>query len=234
MRIRHKPYAKPELDAWPYCINQPEANQNHWHDAYQNPALPLRLELGCGKGSFIARRALADLHCNHLAMDIKNEMLVLAKRNIERTYSAANQPVSNVLLATQNIEHIDKTLGKQDAIERIYINFCNPWHKTGDAKHRLTHPRQLVKYRDFLAENAEIWFKTDNLPLFSDSLRYFEMTGFAIKWQTIDLHSEEPDWNIRTEHEQMFSAEGIPIKACIAVVQPAVLNKEAILRMKDV
>ena len=98
-----------------------------------------------------------------------------------------------------------------------WINFCNPWSKNaGSNKHRLTHPRQLLQYRRLMDEGAEIWFKTDDDDLFRDSLVYFPDAGFEITWQTFDLHKDEPDWNLRTEHEGMFSEQGIPIKALIA------------------
>ena len=102
-------------------------------------------------------------------------------------------------------------------MQRIYINFCNPWSKNaGSNKHRLTHPRQLLQYRTLMPEGAEIYFKTDDDDLFRDSVGYFPAAGFEITWQTCDLHREEPAWNIRTEHEGMFSEQGIPIKALIA------------------
>ncbi len=118
-------------------------------------------------------------------------------------------------------EKISEILGPDDHIQRIYINFCNPWGKAGHQKHRLTHPRQLALYRNILLDDGEIWFKTDDAPLFADTLRYLALAGFAVLWQTDDLHRAEPAWNIRTEHEAMFAAEGIPIKALIAQKRPA-------------
>ena len=92
-----------------------------------------------------------------------------------------------------------------------------PWSKNaGSNKHRLTHPRQLLQYRALMPEGSEIYFKTDDDDLFRDSLGYFPAAGFEITWQTFDLHKNEPDWNLRTEHEGMFSEQGIPIKALIA------------------
>ena len=105
----------------------------------------------------------------------------------------------------------------------------------GSNKHRLTHPRQLLQYRQLMDEGAEIWFKTDDDDLFRDSLHYFPAAGFEITWQTFDLHANEPDWNLRTEHEGMFTEMGIPIKALIARkgpdstvtwVEPKTLAKE--------
>lgn len=234
MRMRFKPFARPELAAWEYSIDAPRELKGKWRESFADSAKPLRLELGCGKGSFIAALAASNQEYNHIGVDIKSEMLVLAKRNIEKEYVRKNLPIHNVLITNQNIEYVQDLFSANDAIDRIYINFCNPWYKTGDAKHRLTHPRQLIQYRDFLRNEGDIYFKTDDTPLFEDSLRYFEMTGFEVTWLTRDLHADKPCWNIRTEHENMFSSEGIPIKACIAVKRPALLNKDEFSKMKDV
>ena len=106
---------------------------------------------------------------------------------------------------------------KKDEIERIYINFCNPWPKGKHRKKRLTHTRQLEKYKQFLVPNGEIYFKTDDDDLFNSSLIYFEESGFEILNKTYDLHNEPIfEHNIETEHEKMFSEQGIKIKALIA------------------
>ena len=107
-------------------------------------------------------------------------------------------------------------LNENDKIERIYINFCNPWPRGKHHKKRLTHTRQLELYKTFLQKNGEIHFKTDDDNLFIDSLTYFKQTGFDIIWKTYDLHREEKEENIITEHETMFSNQGIKIKALIA------------------
>ena len=105
----------------------------------------------------------------------------------------------------------------QDVIERIYINFCNPWPKGKHRKKRLTHTRQLEKYKTFLAPRGEVYFKTDDIDLFNSSLLYFAEAGFEIIKQTNNLHKETDFWNnIETEHEKMFSEQGININALIA------------------
>ena len=135
-------------------------------------------------------------------------------------------------------ERIKGVLTAEDTVSRIYINFCNPWSKNASSnKHRLTYPRQLIQYRDFLKDGGEIYFKTDDDDLFRDSLTYFPASGYDIIWQTYDLHENEPEWNIRTEHEGMFTEMGIKIKALIARkkagddsvtwVEPKVLKKLA-------
>ena len=106
---------------------------------------------------------------------------------------------------------------KEQRQERIYINFCNPWPKGKHRKKRLTHTRQLEKYKQFLAPKGEIYFKTDDDDLFNSSLLYFEESGFEIITKTYDLHKYLIfENNIETEHEKMFSEQGIKIKALIA------------------
>mgnify|MGYP001109884744 FL=1 len=108
-------------------------------------------------------------------------------------------------------------LDKKDNIERIYINFCNPWPRGKHHKKRLTHTRQLEKYRTFLNDNGEIYFKTDDDQLFADTLNYLKDTKFEIEKYTYDLANENDFWNnIETEHERMFKEQGIKIKALIA------------------
>ena len=144
-------------------------------------------------------------------------MLGLAKRNIEQSYKEANIEPENVLLTRFDIERINLILDKTDNVERIYINFCNPWPRGKHHKKRLTHTRQLEKYKEFLKDNAEIYFKTDDDDLFNSSLIYFEEAGFEIIKKTYDLHQEPIfEKNIETEHEKMFSEQGIKIKALIA------------------
>lgn len=226
MRTRFKPYARPELAAWTHFIDDPKDYKEKWVTAFKNSDTPFYLELGCGKGSFIANMALNNPSIRFLGVDIKAEMLVVAKRNIESIFEKAKKDPENVKITAYNIEKITDILSPKDAVSRIYINFCNPWYKSGHAKHRLTHPRQLIQYRKFLKEGGEIYFKTDDLPLFNDSLRYFNMSGFEVEESTRNLHQNEPEWNIRTEHENMFSSEGIPINFCIAKKVPAILNEK--------
>ena len=142
-------------------------------------------------------------------------MLVLAKRKLEDAYKEKNIQMDNVRIFIKNIEQIDNVFDEADCVDRIYINFCNPWPKTKHKKRRLTHFRQLEKYKTFL--NGEIWFKTDDDGLFNESFDYFEQAGFEIKFKTSDLHnSEYADRNYITEHEKMFTDEGKKIKFLIA------------------
>ena len=229
MRMRFKPYARPELLATPWHAHDPLENKGRWRGLFARPGQPFHLELGCGKGGFLARLAPAHPEINYLGIDITDKVLILAKRKIEAAYAQKGLPVDNVLIASLDIERVLNALDENDTAERIYINFCNPWNrKLAHKTHRLTHPRQLALYRRFLADGGEVYFKTDDEGLFRDSLEYFPEAGFAVVWQTWDLHAAEPAWNIRTEHEAMFTAEGIPTKALIAKKLPLENEAEAL------
>lgn len=217
MRIRYKPWARPELEASSFYEDNPEEYKGKWKEKFKNKKNPIHLELGCGKGQFISRLASKNSNINYIAIDLVDAMLGLAKRNVEEEYKVQNKEVDNLILTRFDIERILLILNKEDNIKRIYINFCNPWPKGKHRKKRLTHTRQLEKYKEFLDDNGEIYFKTDDDDLFASSLIYFEEAGFEIVKRTYDLHSETDFWdNIETEHEKMFSEQGIKIKALIA------------------
>ena len=213
MRIRFKPWARPELEASKFYIDNPEDYKGSWKELFNNNN-PIHPELGCGKGNFISTLAVNHANINYIAIDLVDAMLGLAKRNIETSYQEANKQIDNVYLTRYDIERILNIFDKEDNIQRIYINFCNPWPRGKHHKKRLTHTRQLEKYRNFLKDYGEIYFKTDDDNLFADSLTYFEQSGFKITDKTFDLESNEKFWeNIMTEHEKMFMEQGIKIKA---------------------
>lgn len=229
MRMRFKPYARPELLACDFHVHEPLTHAGHWHELYARPEQPLHLELGCGKGGFLSQ--LAPLHpdINYLGIDITDKVLILAKRKVEAAYAAAQLPPDNVKIASLDIERLSGVFSPADTVQRIYINFCNPWNrKLAHKKHRLTHTRQLALYRRMLVDGGEVYFKTDDEGLFNDSLAYFPEAGFEITWQARDLHADEPAWNIRTEHEAMFTEQGIKTKALIARKLPLENEQQAL------
>ena len=219
MRIRCKPWAKPELESCPFYVPEPQKNRGIWTSVFPQKK-PLRLELGCGKGGFIAQEAPAHPDFNYVAVDIKNEMLVLAKRKLEAAYTSRHIPPENIRICIMNIMYLQECFSETDRVERIYINFCNPWSHNKHKKRRLTHPRQLAQYRMIL--DGDIWFKTDDDNLFEESISYFEKTGFRIRTLTHDLHREPDLLYFETEHEHMFEEMGKTIKFLIAEPDPAV------------
>ena len=219
MRIRRKKWAKEELENAKFYIDKPEIHKGNWNNMFPKK-LPLHIELGCGKGLFIS--TLASKHkdeINYIAIDMIEAMLGLTKRNIEEAYQF--QYPENLLLIRNNIEQISNVFSKEDKIDRIYINFCNPWPKAKHNKRRLTHTRQLNSYREFLNSNGEIYLKTDSDELFEASLEYLSEAHFEIIKKTDDLHANAIfEENIVTEHEKMYTEQGIKIKALIARMIP--------------
>ncbi|MBN1044562.1 MULTISPECIES: tRNA (guanosine(46)-N7)-methyltransferase TrmB [unclassified Clostridium] len=216
MRMRKKPWARPELESCNFFIVNPKENKGKWNESFNNEN-PIYLELGCGKGVFVAVHGSDNENINYIAIDIKDEVLGLAKRNIEKAYKEKNKELNNIKLMAQEIGLINEMLDENDKISRIYINFCNPWPKKKHKKRRLTHTRQLIQYRNFLKENGEIWFKTDDDELFEESLEYFKEGKFRIEYITYDLHTSGFEGNVQTEHERMFTEQGIKTKFLIAI-----------------
>ena len=219
MRIRYKKWARPELEASNFYEDNPEQYKGKWISKFENTN-PIHIELGCGKGGFISKLAPQNLNINYIAVDLIDAMLGLAKRNIEEAYKELNLEIKNIIITRYDIERILNIFDDKDNIERIYINFCNPWPRGKHHKKRLTHTRQLEKYRTFLKDGGEIYFKTDDDELFTQSLTYFNQAQFKIEKVTYDLASELAFWNgeenIETEHELMFKEQGIKIKGLIA------------------
>ena len=219
MHMRTKKWAKPELAVCPYFTDEAEKHRGHWRELFEKDQ-PLHLELGCGKGVSTAAMVYDNKDVNFIAMDITCNVLGDTRRNIAKTYG--DEPVKNAMITRYNIEDIRKVFAPEDRVERIYINFCNPWTKRKKhEKRRLTHSRQLMLYRDFLTDEGEIWFKTDSDLLFQDSLTYFKESGFEITYCTYDLHNSDfTGFTPMTEHEKMFTDEGIPTKFLIAKKLP--------------
>lgn len=220
MRMRKKKNLIPRMERCSdRLIRDPYDRRGHWRELMPQ-ARELRLELGCGKGGFIAQEAPANPEYNYIAIDIKNEMLVLAKRKLEAAYAEQQLPLDNVRIMIDNIMYLRECFAETDRLDRIYINFCNPWPRGKHKKRRLTHPRQLVQYRMLL--DGEIWFKTDDDELFEESLEYFPEAGFRITTMNRDLHSEPTLRYFETEHEHMFDEMGKKIKFLIAEPDPSV------------
>ena len=231
MRMKFKPWAREELETSPFYIDTPEEYKNKWNTIFEKEQR-LHIELGCGKGNFIAKLSKSHKDINYIAIDLIDAMLGMAKRNVEAEYGIRESTikeeiedeiekqkvVKNLKLTRYDISRISNIFGEKDNIERIYINFCNPWPRGKHHKKRLTHEVQINQYSKFL--KGKIFFKTDDDSLFEDSLKYFERSGYKIEKITRDLANEILFWdgeeNIETEHEKMFKEKGIKIKALIA------------------
>ena len=131
MRMRKKKNLVPRMEACsPWLIADPFAQRGHWRELMPQ-AREVRLELGCGKGGFLAQIAPAHPDINYLGIDITDKVLILAKRKIEAAYAEAGRPIDNVKIMSTDIERIKGVITAEDTVSRIYINFCNPWSKNG-------------------------------------------------------------------------------------------------------
>lgn len=216
MRIRKKDWARPELEACPYFIAQPEQQKGRWTELFGEKR-PLHLDLGCGKCVFLAEIAEKRRDVNFVGIDLSYDILGVGRRNIAAAFGE-DEP-DNVALCYYNIEKLPQLFSPGEGVERLYINFCNPWPTARHHKRRLTHTRQLEAYRSLLGGGGEIWFKTDNDDLYLATKRYFSEAGYEVFFDTKDLHAEQDPENIVTEHELMFSAQGIRTKALRARVK---------------
>ena len=222
MRIRKKKWAEPELCVCNFYVKNPEENGGKWMKAFKKEQ-PLYLEIGCGKGGFAGQLALKNPDKNIIALDIKVDMLGVGRRTIVKLFEDAGKTqddITNLLLVKYNVEMLDKIITADDKIDRLFINFCNPWPRAKHKKRRLTYYKKLEMYKTFLKPDSEIRFKTDDNELFDESLEYFEQSGYEILYLTRDLHASDVTDNIETEHEKMFSEEGIKIKYLIARQKP--------------
>lgn len=205
-----------------FLCKNPEENAGKWMQAFKKEQ-PLYLEIGCGKGGFAGQLALKNPDKNIIALDIKVDMLGVGRRTIVKLFEDAGKTqddITNLLLVKYNVEMLDKIITADDKIDRLFINFCNPWPRAKHKKRRLTYYKKLEMYKTFLKPDSEIRFKTDDDELFDESLEYFEQSGYEILYLTRDLHASDVTDNIETEHEKMFSEEGIKIKYLIARQKP--------------
>ncbi|WP_139905401.1 tRNA (guanosine(46)-N7)-methyltransferase TrmB [Clostridium thermarum] len=213
MRLRKKWWARPEMESSDYVITEPKQFKGKWKEVFGNDN-PLHLELGCGRGRFITTKAENHSEINYIGIDLKDEVLIYALRKV------AEKELPNVRLIPMNIAWVGELFDK-DEVDKIYINFCNPWPKLRHNKRRLTHNNFLNIYKGFLKPGSQIWFKTDDEGLFTDSQVYFEESGFTIKYITYDLHKSEFKENVVTEYEEKFTSLGMKTMFLIAELNAA-------------
>lgn len=172
MRIRKKKWAEPELSVCNFYVKNPEENAGKWMQAFKKEQ-PLYLEIGCGKGGFAGQLALKNPDKNIIALDIKIDMLGVGRRTIVKLFEDAGKTqddITNLLLVKYNVEMLDKIITADDKIDRLFINFCNPWPRAKHKKRRLTYYKKLEMYKTFLKPDSEIRFKTDDDELFDEVL----------------------------------------------------------------
>lgn len=208
MRLRKKHWARPELEASDIVIYDKYDHCGKWNEEFGNKN-PIHLELGCGMGGHISQRAKNNKDINYIGIDLKDEVVVYALRKVMSQFTDVDEEKDiNARLMVLNIMLIDNVFGK-DEIDRIYINFCNPWPKERHKKRRLTYIKFLEDYKKFLKTDGEIWFKTDDRGLFDESQEYFKQCGFDLEFITYDLHKSNFEDNVVTEYEAKFTSLGM-------------------------
>lgn len=174
---------------------------------------PLWLEIGCGKGAFATQMSARYPEVNYLAFEKVIDVMMMAMEK------ASREGCGNLRFYNGDAEHIC-TLLEGEKLDRIFINFCDPWPKKRNAKRRLTSPLFLEKYKAVLSSGARIFFKTDNRDLFDYSLETFKECGYTIENVCFDLHSSPMnETNIQTEYEKNFSEKGFTINYLEAYIK---------------
>ena len=205
MRLRNNPNAPQFLDAHPEIVVQnPENYRGRWNELFGNDH-PLHIEVGTGKGQFVTGMALANPEVNYIGIELFDSVMMKA---CEKALDAGSP--SNLRLLRVNGADLEKYFAKND-VDRLYLNFSDPWPKSRHAKRRLTHANFLSLYEKVLVDNGEIHFKTDNRGLFEFSLMSLTDYGMKLKLVSLDLHNDDVEDNIMTEYEEKFSSKGQPI-----------------------
>ena len=208
MRMRKKPNLLPRMErAAAVLAAEPEPLRGQWRTAFPGYAA-LHLELGCGKGRFTAETAAAQPDTLLVAVEKVPDAMVVA---MER---AVAQGLHNVKFIDRDVVLLPELFAPGE-VDRIYLNFCDPWPKSRDAKHRLTAPGFLRLYADVLAPGGALCFKTDNRPLFEWSLAQFAAEGWALGEVTNDLHADGVR-GVMTDYEAKFHAQGVKINRLVA------------------
>lgn len=207
MRLRNKPWAKEKIAQYPqYVLANPEQYKGKW-DTVFSAKQPLHIEIGTGKGRFITEMAKANPEINYLGIELQESVIVTA---LDRLIEAE---LPNVKLLNINAMELPKVFAKGE-VERIYLNFSDPWPKKRHEKRRLTYKSFLEIYEEVLPSQGEIHFKTDNQGLFEYSLMSFSAYGLLLKYVSLDLHNSDFEGNIMTEYEEKFSQKGNRIYRC--------------------
>jgi len=189
-----------------FLVSDPVALSGRWQSEFKRDRI--YIELGCGKGRFTLETAKTEPDVLHVAIEKITNVLILALELPDR------EGVDNVRFINDSAEGLTDFFAP-DEVDRIYLNFCDPWPGRKRAKRRLTSQVFLERYSSVLKPGGEIHFKTDNLPLFEFSLKEFERCGFTLLEETRDLHKNGPV-GIMTDYELIFFSKGLPIYGCRA------------------
>lgn len=211
MRLRKKPWideAILEFKDFTHADHEQIAamGKGNWRNSFGN-ANPLHVELGTGKGRFVSQMAQQNPDINFIGIEAQQDVAYYAALKVKEL------GLTNVKILVFDINKIEDIFAPRE-VSRFYINFCDPWPKARHAKRRLTHISFLAKYRGLLQPDGQLFFKTDNRPLFDFSLEQFAEAGLTIGQLSFDLHQSDFAGNVMTEYEEKFSRLGEKINRC--------------------
>ncbi len=212
MRLRNIPGAREAISVSEYVIPEENECAGKWSEIFGNKQ-PVHIEIGTGKGRFIMELAALHPEINYVGIEKYSSVLFRATQKMEVN------PLANVRFIRMEAEHILRYFVKNE-VERIYLNFSDPWPKERHAKRRLVSGEFLDRYRGLLREGGHLEFKTDNRDLFDFGVEQTETARWEIVEITYDLHHDARmnAGNIMTEYEERFSAKGNPI--CKYIIRP--------------
>ena len=210
MRLRNIPGAREEMLVNPYVVQEPERWRGRWREFFGNDR-PIHIEIGMGKGQFLTALAAANPGINSLGIEKYSSVLI---RALEKQSELDLPNLRFLRLDAENVTDIFATA----EVERIYLNFSDPWPKDRHAHRRLTSDRFLPLYARWLKQGGELHFKTDNDALFPWSVESLRQNGWKIVFQTDDWHAcPEQKGDVMTEYEIQFSEAGKKIHKLTAV-----------------
>lgn len=209
MRLRNIPKADQVLENCPLVIKEAKERKGGWAALFGNDH-PIHIEVGMGKGRFIMEMARQNPDINYVGIERYSSVLLRAVEKLD-----SFEPGNLRFLWLDAGELLE--IFAPGEVDKIYLNFSDPWPKERHAKRRLTSPRFMGVYDQILREDGRVEFKTDNRVLFDYSLESIPEAGWEIESHTFDLHhSEMNEGNVMTEYEEKFSREGNPICKLVA------------------
>lgn len=204
MRLRKDPRAEQYLEESEMVISNPEEYKGKWQGLFGNDN-KIHVEFGMGKGGFIIQLAKQNPHINYIGVEKFETVVYKACKKAER-----EETTPNLRYLCYNVADCMEIFEKGE-VDRIYLNFSDPWPKKRHANKRLTSYRFLEKYDHILDLEGELHFKTDNKSLFEFSLNELCKSEWKMKNISLDLHASDMEGNIMTEYEERFSSMGMPI-----------------------
>ena len=209
MRLRNIPGARDVIAESRFVVHDFKEAKGKWNIVFGNDN-PVRTEIGMGKGRFIYECALNNPDINYVGIEKYSSVLLRAIQKQEEDM------LPNLMFIRMEAEEITDAFGANE-VDRIYLNFSDPWPKDRHAKRRLPSRQFISRYDAILKKDGVIEFKTDNRSLFDFALEEIKASGWTIDALTYDLHndSEMNEGNIMTEYEERFSSKGNPIFKCI-------------------